>query len=104
MAVKTLLPQRQQPHDHVVTPRPRPPALAPVPDPGRTTSISRPCPRACLAAETPAAKRDSRPAQPQPADRAGAVPAQADAVPGGLPDGFIATTRLDLAPFCNRDH
>jgi hypothetical protein len=75
-----------------------------VPDPGRTTSISRPCPRACPAAETPAAKRGSRPAQPQPADRAGEVPAQADAVPAGLLDGFTATARLDLAPFCNPDH
>jgi hypothetical protein len=52
----------------------------------------------------PAAKRDSRPAQPKPTDRAGEVPAQADALPAGLLDGFTATARLDLAPFCNPDH
>jgi hypothetical protein len=75
-----------------------------VPDPGRTTSNSRPSPRTCLAAETPAAKRGSRQAQPKPADCAGEVPAQADAVPADPPDGFLATTRLDLAPFCNPDH
>jgi hypothetical protein len=52
----------------------------------------------------PRSETRSRQAHPQPADRAGEVPAQADAVPAGLLDGFIAATRLDLAPFCNPDH
>ena len=42
--------------------------------------------------------------QPPPADRPGEDPAQADAVPARLLEGFLASTGLDLTPFCNPHH
>jgi hypothetical protein len=39
----------------------------------------------------------------RPAHGAGQDPAQADALPAGLLEGFLASTRLDLAPFSNPD-
>jgi hypothetical protein len=39
-----------------------------------------------------------------PSGPAGEDPAEADAVPAALLEGFLAGTGLDLTPFCNPNH